>query len=304
VRLAPRLHGLDDDAMWVTWDAPQSRSLLEGRRCVFVRPTPPRSPVAVSSNFDHAIRLWRDPSVTGLVTTGSQVALPFIIVGRLRGRSCHFIESAARAADHSLTARLVARVPGVKLYTQYPAATDRSWRYAGSVFDGYEPISDERSPKITKAVVTLGTMPGWGFRRMVEAVRCVLPPDVDTLWQTGATDVSELGLKTYEAVSATELESAVRDADVVISHAGVGSALVALESGKCPILIPRSAAHGEHVDDHQHQIATDLSNRGLALARSPESLRFADLIDAARRRVVSRNDQLPFELDAAVDSNN
>ena len=70
-------------------------------------------------------------------------------------------------------------------------------------------------------------------------------------------------------VTNRELGDAIAAADVVISHSGVGSALTALRCGKRPILVPREAAHGEHVDDHQRQVAIELSSRDLALFRTP-----------------------------------
>ena len=124
VQLAPRIEGVGNDPLWVSWDSPQTRSLLQGRRTVFVRPTPPRSPLAVSSNLDYAVRLWRFSGAHQLISTGSQLVLPFAVVGRLSGKACHFIESAARASDHSLTARMLSRIPGMRLYTQYPSAAD------------------------------------------------------------------------------------------------------------------------------------------------------------------------------------
>jgi UDP-N-acetylglucosamine transferase subunit ALG13 len=292
-QLAPRIAELGDDPLWVTWDAPQTRSLLAGRRTVFVRPTPPRSPVAVASNVDFAVRLWRFSGAEQLVSTGSQVVLPFAAVGRMLGRPCHFIESAARASDHSLTGRMLTRLPGMRLYTQYRLAADRTWNYVGSVFDGY---TAARAPapleRIRSAVVTLGTMPDWQFPRLVDAARRVLPENAGVLWQTGSTDVRSAPIDARPRLPAAELERAVRDADVIISHAGVGSALVALEHGKCPILLPREAARGEHVDDHQRQIAEDLGERGLALVRSPETLTSADLL-AAAAITVSNTGQLP-----------
>jgi UDP-N-acetylglucosamine transferase subunit ALG13 len=125
--------------------------------------------------------------------------------------------------------------------------------------------------------VTLGTLPGWEFRRLVDACQRVIPANSEVLWQTGATDVTGLGIEARESISATELEQATASADVVISHAGVGSALTALRCGKRPILVPRQAAFGEHVDDHQRQIAAELEGRGLALVRTPDTLTSADL---------------------------
>jgi UDP-N-acetylglucosamine--N-acetylmuramyl-(pentapeptide) pyrophosphoryl-undecaprenol N-acetylglucosamine transferase len=296
VDLEPRLTGVDEDAVWVTWDAPQSRSLLRDREAVYVRPTPPRAPVAVASNIDHAVRLWTRCNATALVTTGSQLVLPFLGVGRLLGRPCHFIESAARSQGPSLTATIASRVPGVQMYTQYPTWEDRRWRYVGSVFDRFSATAGAswREPK--RVVVTLGTMPGWSFRRLLQNCLRILPADSEVTWQTGSTDISGLGICGLEAIGARELEAAIRAADVVISHAGAGSALTALNCGKKPVLVPRSAALDEHVDDHQYEVADELARRGLALHREPEALSLGDLRDVANTAIEVAETSPPIRL--------
>jgi UDP-N-acetylglucosamine--N-acetylmuramyl-(pentapeptide) pyrophosphoryl-undecaprenol N-acetylglucosamine transferase len=55
----------------------------------------------------------------------------------------------------------------------------------------------------------------------------------------------------------------IAKADSVVCHAGVGSIMTALQAGHTPVVIPRLAAHGEHVDDHQLDIATRFAERGL-----------------------------------------
>jgi UDP-N-acetylglucosamine transferase subunit ALG13 len=52
-------------------------------------------------------------------------------------------------------------------------------------------------------------------------------------------------------------------AESVICHAGVGSIITALQVGHTPVVVPRLAVHGEHVDDHQLDIATRFAERGL-----------------------------------------
>lgn len=291
--LAPRLRGVDDSFVWVTWRSPQSESLLAGEDVVFVRPTRPRDPIGVSKNFDYATRLIRRRDVTAVVTTGSQIVLPFLVVGRTFGKPCHFIESAARSEGPSLSARMSRYLPGMHLYTQYRSWEDLTWRYVGSVFDGFEATRPEATQRAqpSRFVVTLGTLPRWQFRRLLEACLRVIPERSEVLWQTGCTDVSGLGIDARPSISAHELESATAAADVVISHAGVGSALTALRCGKRPILVPREAARGEHVDDHQSQIAAELRGRELALVRTPESLSENDLVEASAVHI-----QIPEEL--------
>lgn len=289
VELAPRLRGVDEDFIWVTWRSPQSESLLAGRETLFVRPTRPRGAVGVSKNLDFAVRLMTRRNVTGVVTTGSQTVLPFLLVGRALNKPCHFIESAARSDGPSLSARMARYLPGMHLYSQYRAWADDTWRYVGSVFDGFEAeprANDVPTDGTLRVVVTLGTLPSWHFRRLVEACLRVIPDGSQVLWQTGCTDVSGLGIDGRQEVPAHELEAATAAADVVISHAGVGSALTALRCGKRPILVAREASHREHVDDHQRQVATELADRDLALFRTPDTLSAADLAEVRKVRVV------------------
>jgi UDP-N-acetylglucosamine transferase subunit ALG13 len=82
------------------------------------------------------------------------------------------------------------------------------------------------------------------------------------------------------------------DADVIITHAGVGSALTALRAGKRAIYVPRRKRYDEHVDDHQVAMARELDSRGLVLAREADEITLADLEEAAGWRV-SANPHIP-----------
>ena len=50
---------------------------------------------------------------------------------------------------------------------------------------------------------------------------------------------------------------------LIILHAGAGSILQALDAGKYPVVMPRRLAHGEHIDDHQLELAQAFAGRGL-----------------------------------------
>lgn len=54
----------------------------------------------------------------------------------------------------------------------------------------------------------------------------------------------------------------LENTDLLISHAGVGTLLSALKLGKTVIAVPRYVRFGEHIDDHQTQIADVLSGEG------------------------------------------
>ena len=71
----------------------------------------------------------------------------------------------------------------------------------------------------------------------------------------------------------------IRRARVVVTHAGVGSIMVALANRKRPIVVPRLKSFGEAVDDHQLQLGRRFASAGLVtLVEAP-----ADLAEALER---------------------
>ncbi len=286
--LAERMQEIEADRLWITFDSPQSRSLLAERSHLFIREIDERDVKGVLGGMACARRLMRDLEVSAVVSTGSAIALSFLPLAALRGIPAHYIESSARVAGPSMTGRLLELVPRVRLYRQYPHAARGRWGYAGSVFDGFE--AQAAAPReVRRVVVTVGSGVH-GFRRLIDRLLAILPPGLEILWQTGSTAVDGLGIAARPTVPAAELERAIRDADVVVAHAGCGSALTALGAGKLPVLVAREGRHGELVDEHQMQLAGWLGERGLAVHRTPESLSFADLAAAAARSVARRAD--------------
>ena len=301
--LHKRLDGVAGPFRWATFDTPQSRSLLAGETIDFVPFTRSRDLINVTRNLGAAREILRDRELDTVVSTGSAVAVPFIGLARRRRLRCHYIESAARTDGPSLTGRLVSGIPGVHLYTQYRAWAGSRWSFRGSVFDSFasevDPVGAGISVK--KVVVTLGTSRGYGFSRLVRRLLDVLPAEADVLWQTGDTDVGDFGIAGHYAIPERDLTEAMREADVVVAHAGVGTALAAFEVGKCPVLVPRRLSFGEHVDDHQTQIASELGERGLAVSVDADDLGRGDLVAAMGKRVTSPARAPTFETaDAAA----
>lgn len=306
LRLRDRLDPAIDDCAWATFDDPQSRSLLAGEQVHYVDYIPPRGYLPLVRGLGSAQHILRSGGYSSVVSTGSGIAIPFMAVARAMGRQCHYIESAARASGPSVTGSVVARVPGVSLYSQYPGWAQGSWKYAGSLFDDYtaeEQTSVEPALRsIDRVVVTLGTMRTYGFRRAVERLSRLLPEvcasGAEVLWQTGSTDVTGLGIAGHDLIPANEMSAAISSADLVIAHAGIGSSLMALDTGHRPVLLPRLSVHGEHVDDHQLLIAGELDQRGLAIGRDVDELTAEDLCRAAATTVSHADRSRPFRLAA------
>jgi UDP-N-acetylglucosamine transferase subunit ALG13 len=304
--LAERIPG-DGPPVWVTHENYQSRAVLEGRDVEFVPYVHEGSVADVARCLPTAHRLWRERSVTRVVSTGSGIALGYLPYLAARGVPCHYIESAARVTAPSRTGRVLERLPGIRRYTQYAHRAGARWHHRGSVFDEFEPAGDRHRPTgVVRVVVTLGTTDEFRFDRLIERLAPLLSSDgelaratglpVDVLWQTGCTPVGPEVGTAVPYLPAEKLAAAVADADLVVSHAGVGSALTALAAGRRPVLVPRSASVDGFADDHQRQIARELQRRGLAVHADPSALTVGDLVAALSSRVRRAGAPPLFEL--------
>jgi UDP-N-acetylglucosamine transferase subunit ALG13 len=296
--LAPRLPQ-PKDRVWLTVPTPQTRSMLAGERVEWMVPAPTRDWRAVAQNAWLARDVLSRRTVTSVVSTGASLALSVMPLARARGIPCYYIESATRVSGPSMSGRLISRVPGIRLYTQHEGWADDRWAWRGSVFDGFEgvPLAQPGDDiRLRKVVVSLGTSESFDFRRLLERLVDVLPPDTEVLWQTGSTDVSGLGIEVRPKVPAAELFEAMAAADLVIAHAGTGSALAALQAGHLPVLVPRRPEFGEHVDDHQQQIARMLAKRNLAAVCEVDEVTLDILRSAASTRVRQRTDAPVLQL--------
>jgi len=297
VELVPRF-GIDqNEVVWVTNETPQSRSLLKGRRVLYLPYADARSKRQVFRNATLAYRELRPHRIDMAVSTGANLALSVLPVAVQLGAAAHYVESATRTDGPSMSGRLLRYSPRTHLYTQAPSWADRRWQYRGDVFEGFQAIEGEPA-SFNRLVVTVGTSSFSGFRRLVDHLLSMLPSTVDVLWQTGATDVAGLGIEAFRSLPAHELENEMRNADAVIAHAGTGSALTALAVGQLPILVPRDPTHNEHVDGHQFEIARRLSSAGLALTTSVEGLDRTLIERATGSRVIRPEQPPPFLLGA------
>lgn len=286
--LWPRIHGVSQECVWVTFDSPQTRSMLKDQPMVeYVPYIRPRGLTSVLRNVPQAFRLIRKYNVDTVISTGSAIALAYLPYSAVRGIPTHYIESATRVEGPSVTGKALCKVPGIKFYNQHESWANDQWKFLGSVFDGFSAVPLAQKPtSIKRAVVSVGTMEDYSFRDFFVRLADYLSGAESVLWQTGSSDVSDLNIDGKEVVPAHELEQAMRDADVVIAHAGTGTALTSLKMGKRPILIPRDSSHGQHIDDHQFQTAALLDRMGLALSRKVEELSKTDLLDAAGFEVI------------------
>jgi UDP-N-acetylglucosamine transferase subunit ALG13 len=113
------------------------------------------------------------------------------------------------------------------------------------------------------------------FDRMLNAVYG-LELDDELVVQYGPSSVRSERAVEYEYLSFDEVVDYIRRARAVVMHAGVGSVMISLANGKRPIVLARRHQFGEHVDDHQVELARRMEASGLVtFVDDAESLRAA-----------------------------
>jgi UDP-N-acetylglucosamine--N-acetylmuramyl-(pentapeptide) pyrophosphoryl-undecaprenol N-acetylglucosamine transferase len=282
--LSQRL-GLTGEQVWVTFDTPQSKSLLAGREVHFAPFAGTRDLAGTARAVRWARNFLRGNHFDTVVSTGASIALAVLPLAARTGAACYYVESATRTAGPSLTGRLLMPFRSVHLRTQHEQWANERWIFQISIFDGFRSLRVAQPSPPRRVVVSLGMHKGFGFRRLLEQLVRIIPAGTDVLWQVGYTETSGLDIEPLISLPAPELSRAMAESDVVITHAGIGSAVSALMAGKRPVFVPRRKKFSEHVDDHQALIAAELDQRGLALTAEADELQWEHIVEAASWRV-------------------
>ncbi len=115
--------------------------------------------------------------------------------------------------------------------------------------------------------VTIGTQPN-GFVRFLSAVEklieeCNIKEEV--IAQIGNTEFQTDKFKTIPFVSENEFKTYVKEASVILTHAGSGSLFNAMKQGKKVIAVARLHKFNEMGNDHQLEIVKKLTEDGYIL---------------------------------------
>jgi len=87
-----------------------------------------------------------------------------------------------------------------------------------------------------------------------------------------------------------EFEKQVAEAELLIMHAGAGSVIQAVRSGKIPVIIPRLADLGEHIDDHQLEFSRQLEeSRKILVVDDAATLLDVCKLSLSRQKLIEEN---------------
>lgn len=115
-------------------------------------------------------------------------------------------------------------------------------------------------------LVTVGTH-HQGFNRLVQAMDKVAESlNEPVVIQRGSSSYVPQHVEHFDFTSSQKMQQLTQEARIIVAHAAAGSALVTLLQQKPLIVVPRRQEFGEHIDDHQVQLANALHAEGKAIA--------------------------------------
>lgn len=205
------------------------------------------------------ILLKEKPDV--IVSTGSEIAIPAFYIAKILRKKTIFVESLTRISELSGTGKLVYPITDVFL-VQWE---DLTKKYKKSIYKGniLSSIKDHSNrSKGNFIFVTVGTA---SFERLVTTIDSISDQiNEKILVQIGRTEYEPKNVNFFRFTkNLQEFNELNENAKIVISHAGIGNVMNALEKNKPLIILPRRKKYKEVIDDHQVKMAKYLEKSPL-----------------------------------------
>lgn len=191
-----------------------------------------------------------------ILSTGSEIAIPFFYIGKLLQIKTIFIESLTRINELSGTGKILLKVTDIFL-VQWP---NLSKKYKNTMYKGNllkSSFNREKNNSEGFIFVTVGTA---AFERLVEQCDDLAKIiDNKIIIQKGRSNYKPRNVEYFDFTkNLTEFNDLIDKANVVIGHAGVGTILNVLGKNTPLIVVPRIKKNREHIDNHQLELSNHL----------------------------------------------
>jgi beta-1,4-N-acetylglucosaminyltransferase len=124
------------------------------------------------------------------------------------------------------------------------------------------------------------------FRRLIEQIERIAEyraPLDRFIVQHGYTPLESEKCEGIPFLDMETFQERMETADLIVCHCGAGTVIEAIRARKHPVVVPRMSSFGEHVDDHQRELAHALDAAGHAhMVERIEELEDA-MFECARR---------------------
>lgn len=157
--------------------------------------------------------------------------------------------------------------------------------------------------------VTLGTQDK-SFKRLLKAIdKAIENKEIKdkVIVQAGYTKYKSDNMEIFDLCGPKQFNQYIKDANLVITHGGVGSILNALKQNKKVIAAPRLSQYKEHTNDHQKEIVKEFSKEGYILELENFS-ELGKLVKESKKftpkKYISNNKKLIARIENYIDETN
>lgn len=151
LHLMPAVEG--HDTFFFCYDAETTRALPNAHRV----PNMARNPIELVKNLVRLVQLFARERPDLIVSTGAEIAIPAVLVGKLFGAKTFYVECGAQVTKPSFTGRLMYHLAD-QFHVQWPellAAYGPKARLRGSFIDAVAPFPGDHAYEARGAIVLL-----------------------------------------------------------------------------------------------------------------------------------------------------
>lgn len=156
--------------------------------------------------------------------------------------------------------------------------------------------------------VTLGTQDKQ-FPRLLQAFEDFLSENKiadEIIVQAGHTKFVSQHMQVFDFMSQDEFTKALKNADVIVTHGGVGTIMTALKYQKKILAVARLQQYHEHQNDHQLELLEAFAQKGYLIHMTDFS-RIPDYLEQIRcfqpKSYVSNTDHMVKMIQTWIDEN-
>lgn len=253
------IKGADD--FFVTFDSPRTRALPIRK---FLVPDFWGHPTKVISGLISILGIVVREKPDVIISTGSEIAIPFFFIGKLLGIKTVFIESYTRVDEATATGKIVYPFTDVFLvnWEELLPYHGRKAIFLGGLFKPDGAIDTVQS-EARKQVLALVGMNFRTFDRLLKVMDKVAEDSEDeVVLQLGSSEFKPSHAKYFDFKPYDEVLEMIKSSRALVCQ-GAMCAVDGLIHGCDVIVVPRSSKYGEVLNDHQVVFSEKLAELGL-----------------------------------------
>ncbi len=277
-----------ETSCFITHKNSQAESLIGNLDFEFVTYVKSRQIFNAIKTYFEIRRIAKAKDFDFILSTGAAISLSALFLHLSTMKPYYYNELLTRVKGPSASGKILELFSSVKLFSPHSKNFSSKWKASPQILEDYYKEEIEVVPTERLSVfVSLGTMSPYRFDRIIDSLLPALSKNDDVTWQLGCTTRDDLPGTCVTIIENQRFLELASRADVVVCHSGVGSLLDLIEQGIRPIVLPRLARFGEHVDDHQIELAQYFEK--LDLVHLPEgTISRSDLFKSRRFRITTK----------------